>query len=88
MEALKIALRRQAVLKAKQQAEAMLSPLGQSLGRALYISDLNTDYTGFQGKAASVMVRGYATEAEEQPLDLDFEKISVEASLNLKFAIE
>jgi uncharacterized protein YggE len=87
IEALKIALRKQAVRKAKAQAEAMLEPLGQSLGKALYISDLNTDYVGFQGKAAGVAVRGYAMEAADEPLDLDFEKLSVEANLNIKFAI-
>ena len=88
IESLKIKLRQKAVVKAMEQAKAMLVPLGQSLGKALYISDLSTDYSGLQGKAAGVMVRGYAMEAAEEPLDLDFEKISVEASLNLKFAIQ
>ena len=88
LEALKITLRGKAVRKARLQAKAMLGPLGQSLGKALYISDLNTDYVGYQGKAATIAVRGYAMEASEEPLDLDFEKISVEASLNIKFAIE
>ncbi len=88
MEALKITLRQRAIRKAKQQGEAMLAPLGQTLGKVLYLSDLSTDYTGIQGKAGGVLVRGYAMEAAQEPLDVDFEKIRVEASLNVKFAIQ
>ena len=88
IESLKISLRQKAIRKAKQQAESMLQPLGQSLGKALFISDLNTDYIGTSGNAKGVAIRGYAQEVSQEPLDLDFEKISVEASISVKFAIQ
>jgi hypothetical protein len=88
MEELKTKLRQRAISKAKYQAVAMLQALGQNLGRALYISDLNTDYSGIQGRASGIVVRGYAMEKEQQPLDVAFEKIAVEAMVNIKFAIE
>jgi hypothetical protein len=66
----------------------MLHPLGQTLGKALYISDLNTDYSGIQGRASGIVVRGYAMEKDQQPLDVAFEKIAVEGMVNVKFAIE
>ncbi len=88
LDALKITLRQKAIAKAKKQAMAMLEPIGQTLGRAIYISDLSTDYSGLQGRAAGVQVRGYAMEKEEQPLDVAFEKIQVEAMVNIKFAID
>jgi uncharacterized protein YggE len=88
LEELKTKLRQRAISKARKQAVAMLQPLGQNLGRALYISDLNTDYSGIQGRASGIMVRGYAMEKEQQPLDVAFEKITVEGMVNVKFAIE
>lgn len=87
MDELKTLLRQKAVLRAKKQAAAMLQPLGHTLGKALYISDLNTDYSGMQGMATGIVVRGYAME-KQQPLDVAFEKISVEAMVNIKFAID
>jgi hypothetical protein len=88
LEELKTKLRQRAISKARKQAVAMLQPLGQNLGRALYISDLNTDYSGIQGRASGIVVRGYAMEKEQQPLDVAFEKITVEGMVNVKFAIE
>jgi len=86
--ALKLTLRRRALHKARQQAKVMVESLGQSLGRALYISDLSTDYSGLQGRTAGVQVRGYAMEKEERPLEVAFEKIQVDAMVNVKFAIQ
>ncbi len=86
-EDLKTILRQRAISRARKQAAAMLQPLGQTLGKVLYISDLNTDYSGIQGRATGIVVRGYAME-NEQPLDVAFEKISAEGLVNVKFAID
>lgn len=87
MEDLKTLLRQRAVSRAGKQAAAMLQPLGRTLGGVLYISDLNTDYSGIQGRVSGIVVRGYAME-KQQPLDVAFEKISVEGMVNVKFAID
>lgn len=89
IEQLKLVLRKKAVAKAKIQAEALLEPLGHTLGTALYISDLNTEYSNLQGRVSGIQLRGMALEKDQayNPLEVAFEKIPVESMVNVKFAI-
>lgn len=89
MDELKLLLRSKAVAKAKIQAEALLEPLGQTLGAAMHISDLNTEYSHLQGRVSGIQLRGMAMEQDQayKPLDVAFEKIPVEGMVNVKFAI-
>lgn len=87
METLKLELRSRAVLKAKEQGESMLEPIGQHLGSAIHISDFNTQtYNRFVARDAIQM--SYAKEESYQPIDIDFDKIKVECELSVKFKIE
>jgi uncharacterized protein YggE len=91
LEELKIDLKQKAVLKAKKQAESMLKPLNQIVGKALYISDLNSNITNaLQGRVAGIQIRGYSSyKAEEyKPIDIEFEKIKIESAVTIKFGIE
>tara|TARA_B100000787_G_scaffold164333_1_gene146921 strand:- start:56 stop:763 length:708 start_codon:yes stop_codon:yes gene_type:complete len=92
LEQLKIELKQKAVLKAKKQAESMLKPLNQNVGKALYISDLNSNITNaLQGRVAGIQIRGYNSryKAEEyKPIDIEFEKIKIESAVTIKFGIE
>jgi len=91
LEQLKIELKQKAVLKAKKQAESMLKPLNQNVGKALYISDLNSNITNaLQGRVAGIQIRGYSSyKAEEyKPIDIEFEKIKIESAVTIKFGIE
>lgn len=92
IEELKIELKQKAVLKAKMQAESMLKPLNQKIGKALFISDLNSNITNLlQGKAAGIQIRGYNSNykaREYQPVDIEFEKIKIESAITIKFGIE
>lgn len=91
IEQLKIELKLKAVLKAKKQAESMLKPLNQNIGKALYISDLNSNITNaLQGRVAGIQIRGYSSyKAEEyKPIDIEFEKIKIESAVTIKFGIE
>jgi uncharacterized protein YggE len=92
LEELKIELKRKAVIKAKIQAESMLEPLNQNIGKALYLSDLNSNITNLlQGKSAGIQIRGYSSNyraKEYQPIDIEFEKIKVESAVTIKFGIE
>ena len=91
LEQLKIELKLKAVLKAKKQAESMLKPLNQNIGKALYISDLNSNITNaLQGRVAGIQIRGYSSyKAEEyKPIDIEFEKIKIESAVTIKFGIE
>ena len=87
LEKLKIDLRQRAVRAAKIQAEAMLIPLDQKLGHALFISDLNT---GVQNRMAERMVRVQMSKETDidQPIEIEFEKIKIESNVNVKFAIQ
>ena len=91
LEELKIDLKQKAVLKAKKQAESMLKPLNQIVGKALYISDLNSNITNaLQGRVAGIQIRGYSSyKAEEyKPIDIEFQKIKIESAVTIKFGIE
>jgi hypothetical protein len=69
----------------------MLKPLNQIVGKALYISDLNSNITNaLQGRVAGIQIRGYSSyKAEEyKPIDIEFEKIKIESAVTIKFGIE
>ena len=88
IEQLKLELRKKAVENAVKQAQIMLEPLGQSLGKALHISDLNTGIVyGWQHRMATMEV-AMARADQYEPANLDFEKVKVSSTVNLKFAIE
>ncbi|MBS9773741.1 MAG: SIMPL domain-containing protein [Tenacibaculum sp.] len=86
IEQLKIELKQKAVLKAKKQAEAMLKPLNQNVGKALYISDLNSNFY----QSSGIRVRGFSSKNLDnaEPIDIEFQKIKVESSVMVKFEIE
>lgn len=87
LENLKIILRQLAVKAAKKQGEAMVFPLDQKLGSALYISDLNTGIQNrYQARVAEVQV--FKDGDPDQPIEIEFEKIKVESTVNVKFAIQ
>lgn len=87
LESLKIMLRQLAVKAAKKQAEAMVLALDQKLGSALFISDLNTGIQNrYQGRLAEVKVLEEGD--TDQPIEIEFEKIKVESTVNVKFSIQ
>lgn len=87
LEDLKIILRQLAVKAAKKQGEAMVFPLDQKLGSALYISDLNTGIQNrYQARMAEVQV--FKDGDTDQPIEIEFEKMKVESTVNVKFAIQ
>lgn len=89
IEDLKLALKSKAIVQAKKQAEALLQPLSQKVGSAIYISDLNNyNNYGLQGRAAGLNV-AYAVKSKSfEPIDIDFKKIKVQSEVNIKFKIE
>jgi len=91
IDQLKIELKQKAVAKAKVQAEYLLKPLNQNLGKAIYISDLNSNFTNMlRGKATGIKIRGYASSNEVQynPIDIEFEKIGIQSTVTVNFEIE
>ncbi len=90
MDNLTLALKKTAMVKAKNQAKIMLSAVGQNLGAVIHISDVNNQvYRYLQGKAAGIQVYDAAPAAENyKPIAIEFDKIKVETELYVKFKID
>lgn len=88
MDALELELKSKAVKKAKKKAEALTAPLGQTVGAAIHILDTSTPYYPRYNQAPRMQMKTMEMDmAEAEPLDIDFEKIKVETSVNIKFAL-
>ncbi|MCF6182133.1 SIMPL domain-containing protein [Lutibacter sp.] len=90
MKNLQLALKSKAIIQAKKQAEALVKPLNQKLGKAIYISDLS-GYNNYamQGRAAGLKVMYEAVPTPNyKPVNIDFQKIKVQSEVSIKFKIE
>lgn len=89
MDSLEETLKSRAVKKAYRQGSIMAGPLGQSLGKALFISDSGFSiYNHMKGRTTDVMMRADEAESVYVALPADFDKIRVEASVQVKFRLE
>lgn len=86
IEDLKIELKGKAVLKAKRQAQEIVSQLNQKLGPAIYISDMQTYYPENHRK---IMFAANAISKNESSdeLEIDFNKISISATITVYFSL-
>lgn len=89
IEELKVELRGKAVEKAKRQAEAMLQPVEQTVGKALLISDMRSNITrALSGKARGVNTNLYGNMGPSYEIaPIDFDKIKVYADVTVYFEI-
>ncbi len=88
MDELLTHLKARTILKAKKDAEIMLKAANQKLGKIIYISDMNMfNSTMLQGRAAGIQM-DYEAKKEYEPLEIQFDKIKVETSLQVNFMIE
>ena len=90
IEELKLELKSKAVRKAKLQAEAMIKPLNQEIGSAIFISDLQTNIVNaLQGRVAGIEIYEYSKPKQKyETISVEFEKIKVESKAEVKFEIE
>ena len=81
-----------AIKAAKAKAESLAGAINQSIGRAIYIQELETNLrNGSPGASNSIMIRGYASGisiADSQQPDVDFEKIKIEYSILCRFELK
>ncbi len=88
LEELKIELKAKAILKAKKQAEIMANALGQKVGKAIYISDVNI-VAALNGRVSGINIRGLNSINSINEIDsIEFEKIKVESTVSVNFEIE
>ncbi|MEW2920957.1 SIMPL domain-containing protein [Muricauda sp. ANG21] len=88
MDDLELELKARAVKKAKQKADALTKPLGQKVGLAIHIVDNSQPYYPRYNQAPMMEMKAVSADmGQAQPLDIDFEKIRVESTVNIKFAL-
>ena len=77
-----------AAKNAQEKATALAAALGQTIGKAIFIQDMERVYRPY---SANVMVRGMAMDAgggaESMP-NIEFEKITVESNVTVRFILE
>lgn len=78
-----------AIKAAKEKAEALTSAIGQSIGRAIYIQEIENRYVNTMN-SNRVMLRGMSSVqnvSNSQP-DIDFEKIHIEYAIVCRFELK
>ena len=87
-EELELALKSQAIFKAKAQAKALTEPLGQKVTQAIHISDRNYfNHRSVQYDLAESEMNSIGHDKTE-PLVLNFHKIHVISEVSVKFKLE
>lgn len=81
-----------AIRSAKEKAESLTSALGQNVGRALFIQEIENGLNNSRA-SNSIMIRGvsssiYGAKAPTPVLDFDFEKIKIEYSILCRFELK
>lgn len=87
MEELELTLKSRAVKKAILKANALTKPLAQKVGAAIHIVDNSQPYYPRTNRPRREMKAMAMEDAAPQPLDIDFEKIRVETTVKIKFAL-
>ncbi len=91
IEELKLQLKSKAVLKAKAQADYLISPLNQKVTKALFITDKYYQGRDYDGVLDEVVVLGYSakrSKEEYKPIEIEFKPIKVEMEVTVRFGIE
>lgn len=90
MEELKLQLKSLAVAKAKKQAEYLVKPLNQKITRALFIADkYYQEYEKQYNQLDAVVINAFSSTTKmEEPVEIEFKSIKVEAEVTVKFGME
>ena len=88
MDELELQLKTRAVKKAKRKAEALTQPLGQKVGMAIHIVDNSQPYyPRYKTSRGLSLYAESAAVQDQEPLDIDFDMIRVESTVNVKFQL-
>lgn len=90
MDSLELDLKTQAITKAKMQAEYLAKPLGQEIGKAMFIMDRNQHHNNYRNNNLDeVVIIGYGTQKNEtSSVAFEFEKIRIETTVTVKFELK
>ena len=87
IEALKMTLRSKAIRKAKAQATALVTPLDQQLGKAIFISENHYNNSYHSRNQRIKMAYSAEMQVVEAPLDIEFTGIKIESEVMVRFSI-
>lgn len=91
---LQLIMNTKAIENAKANALSFTKPLGQNVGKALYLGNVNNIISQLSGSAAGIMIRGaasikrYDMQAQDYSTNIEFEKIIISSSIGVRFALE
>jgi len=91
LDIIKNRMRTRAVLDAKERASALTKPLEQTVGNAIHIADEGNFTQSLQGKVMGVQIRGFSSldkGKNYEPPTIEFEKIKISSTVNVKFVIK
>lgn len=91
IDELKNLCRVKAIVHSHKKAIGMTKPLGQSIGNAIHISDNEADFSNqLEGRVLGIKIRGYNSlnESKYEAPKIEFEKIKVSASVNVKYILK
>lgn len=82
-------MKSRAIENARTSAQSLIKPLGQELGKAIFIKDNEINLNNFlAGRVQGIQIRGLASLKEEESLpEIEFEKIKVEAGVSVRFIL-
>jgi uncharacterized protein len=79
-----------AIKAAKEKAESLTKAINQSIGRAIFIQEL--DYVLYDKRVSNIQIRGassfYSGNAPAKILDIDFEKLKLEYAILARFELK
>jgi uncharacterized protein len=89
-EGLLLQLRSKAISRARLQAEYLAKPLGQQVGKAIYISDLQPMYipATHQENADGMYRVRFQRQEDKNAADIEFAKIRIACRLEAKFLLQ
>lgn len=86
-EELKMEVKRLAILNAKEKANLLVGALDQQVGKALHIQEFDNPRV-YRPQAMEMKVRGTSSLDAQAAPEFEFDKIRVDASIQVKFAID
>lgn len=91
---LQLLMNSKAIENAKANALSFTKPLDQSIGKAIYVGNINNNINKLSGSAAGIRIRGaalfknYEMQAKDYNANIEFEKITISSEIDVRFAIE
>lgn len=87
IERLKLELKVKALQNAKQKANYMVEAIGDKLGSALDIQEINNEVYPQAYRANTMMMKSTAADAAESSAEIDFKQIKLSYTVNVVFEI-